>query len=58
MKVLKKIFSYFKESKDELLKVVWPTRKHVIEVTTVVVILVVVMGLNPEADMTTSTARS
>ena len=43
-KGIKKAFSYFKESKDELTKVVWPTRKHVINITIVVIILVIVVG--------------
>lgn len=38
---MKKFLSYFKESKDELLKVVWPTRKQVTEITIAVLILVV-----------------
>ncbi len=43
-KRIKKIFSYFKESKDELTKVVWPTRKHVINITITVIVLVLVVG--------------
>ena len=44
MKFLKKAFNYFKESKEELTKVVWPTRKRVIEFTIAVIILVVMIG--------------
>lgn len=44
-KILRKIFSYFKESKDELGKVVWPTRTRVIEMTVTVVILVIIVGI-------------
>lgn len=45
MKLIKKILSYFKESKDELTKVVWPTRKHVINITIAVLVLVAVVGV-------------
>lgn len=44
-KVLNKIISYFKESRDELKKVVWPTRQHVIEITVAVLILVAFMSV-------------
>ncbi len=44
-KAFKKIFSYFGESRDELTKVVWPTRKHVINITIAVIILVLVVGV-------------
>ncbi|MDD5693020.1 MAG: preprotein translocase subunit SecE [Patescibacteria group bacterium] len=44
MKFLKKAINYFKESKEELTKVVWPTRNRVIEFTIAVIILVVVVG--------------
>jgi len=44
MKFIKKAFNYFKESREELTKVVWPTRKRVIEFTIAVIILVVVIG--------------
>lgn len=40
-----KIISYFKESWTELSKVVWPTRKQVIEMTLAVIILAAVVGL-------------
>jgi preprotein translocase subunit SecE len=36
-----KVLNYFKESREELKKVVWPTRKEVIEMTLAVVIIVV-----------------
>ena len=41
---MKKFFSFFKESKDELMKVVWPTRKQTIEMTIAVVIIVIVIS--------------
>ena len=44
MKFIKKTFNYFKESREELTKVVWPTRTRVIEFTIAVIILVVVVG--------------
>jgi preprotein translocase subunit SecE len=43
-KTFKKIFSYFAESKDELRKVVWPTRNRVVTMTVTVVILVLVVS--------------
>jgi preprotein translocase subunit SecE len=45
MKVLNKIIGYFKESWVELSKVVWPTRKQLIEMTVAVIILALVIGL-------------
>lgn len=39
-----KFINYLKESREELKKVVWPTRKDVIEMTLAVVILVVFVG--------------
>lgn len=39
-----KFITYLKESREELKKVVWPTRKEVIEMTMAVVILVVFVG--------------
>lgn len=44
-KILKKIISYFIESKDELKKVVWPKRQRVIEMTVTVIVLVVVVAI-------------
>ena len=44
-KVFGKIVSYFRESLVELSKVVWPTRKQVIEMTLAVIVLAVVIGL-------------
>jgi preprotein translocase subunit SecE len=43
-KIFGKIFSYFKESKGELVKVVWPTRKQVLQITIAVSIISVVVG--------------
>jgi preprotein translocase subunit SecE len=43
-KVLKAIFNYFKESKEELSKVTWPTRKQTIEMTIVVIVVVLLVG--------------
>jgi preprotein translocase subunit SecE len=43
-KIVSKIISYFKESREELKKVVWPTRQQVIEMTLAVVVLVVFIG--------------
>jgi preprotein translocase subunit SecE len=45
MKFFKKAFNYFKESREELTKVVWPTRKHVAEITLVVIILVIIVSI-------------
>lgn len=42
--MFKKIINYFKESKEELGKVVWPTRKQTIEMAIAVVIIVVIVG--------------
>lgn len=42
---MKKILSYFKESFNELKKVVWPTRKQTIEITVVVIIVTMIIGL-------------
>lgn len=39
-----KFVSYLKESRDELKKTVWPTRKEVIEMTSAVVIIVIFIG--------------
>lgn len=41
---MKNILKFFKESKDELLKVVWPTRKQTVEMTVAVLIIVVFVG--------------
>lgn len=41
---MKKIFQFFKESYQELSKVVWPTRKETIEMTVAVLIITVVIG--------------
>lgn len=42
---MKKIFQFFVDSKNELFKVVWPTRQGTIEMTLAVVIIVVILGL-------------
>jgi preprotein translocase subunit SecE len=44
MKALRNFFNYFKESREELAKVVWPTRKHVVNITIAVIVLVVIVG--------------
>jgi preprotein translocase subunit SecE len=41
---MKKIINYFKESWSELSKVVWPTRKQVIEMTLAVVVLTILVS--------------
>jgi preprotein translocase subunit SecE len=43
--MFKKIINYFKESKEELSKVVWPTRKQTLEMAIAVVIIVIVVGI-------------
>ena len=40
-----KIISYIKESKDELKKVVWPSRKETIKYTLLVIGISVVMAI-------------
>lgn len=42
---MKKFFKFFVESKEELTKVVWPTRKETIEMTVAVVIIVLFVGV-------------
>lgn len=42
---MKKILSYFKESFEELKKVVWPTKKQTIEITIVVIVVSLVIGV-------------
>jgi preprotein translocase subunit SecE len=37
--------NFFRETYDELTKVVWPSRQEIIRLTTVVIILSVIMGL-------------
>jgi preprotein translocase subunit SecE len=44
-KFMKKILSYFKDSFEELKKVVWPTRKQTIEITIVVIVITVIIGV-------------
>ncbi len=41
---MKKILNYFKESFNELKKVVWPTRKQTIEITIVVIVISIIIG--------------
>lgn len=43
-KALKGFFNYFKESKEELSKVTWPTRKQTIEMTIAVIVVVLIVG--------------
>jgi len=45
MKRIKKAFSYFIESKNELLKVVWPDRRTTLNMTLAVIIVSVVVAL-------------
>lgn len=40
-----KVIDFFKEVKDELSKVVWPSRGQTIQLTVVVIIVTVVVGL-------------
>ena len=42
---MRKFFKFLKESKEELTKVVWPTRKQTIEFTIAVIIIVVFVGV-------------
>jgi preprotein translocase subunit SecE len=44
-KILGKVLNYFKESWQELSKVVWPTRKQVIEITIAVLIISAVVSV-------------
>lgn len=39
MNLFTRIVSYFKESKDELKKVAWPTRKEVVRNTILVIVI-------------------
>jgi preprotein translocase subunit SecE len=41
---MKNPLSFLKESKDELTKVVWPTRKQTIEMTIVVIVVVLIVS--------------
>ena len=41
---MKKAFKYFIESKNELLKVVWPSRKATLNMTVAVIIIAVVVS--------------
>lgn len=42
--MIKKFFNFLKESKDELLKVVWPTRKQAIEMMIIVIAVVLIVS--------------
>ncbi|MDY0304095.1 MAG: preprotein translocase subunit SecE [Sphaerochaeta sp.] len=42
---MKKLFKYFKESRQELKKVVWPSREAVISSTKVVIISTVLVAI-------------
>jgi preprotein translocase subunit SecE len=42
---MNKILKFFKESKDELAKVVWPSKKKTIEMSIAVIIVVIFVGL-------------
>lgn len=42
--IFKAIWSYFKESAQELSKVTWPTKKQTIEMAIAVIVVVVLVG--------------
>ena len=42
---MKKIIQFFKESKEELQKVTWPTRDEVTSFTGVVIVTIVVLSI-------------
>ncbi len=42
---MKKIFNYFIESKNELLKVVWPDRKTTVNMTIAVAIISIIVAV-------------
>jgi preprotein translocase subunit SecE len=42
--MIKKILNYFKESWEELSKVIWPTKKQTLEMTIAVLVLVAILG--------------
>jgi preprotein translocase subunit SecE len=42
---MNKIIKFFKESKEELTKVVWPSKKKTIEMTIAVIIVVTFVGI-------------
>ncbi len=39
MNIIQKIIQYFKESKQELKKVVWPSKKEIINLTLLVILI-------------------
>jgi len=41
-KIYQKLISFFKESKSELLKVVWPSKKEVIRKTVLVIVSIAI----------------
>lgn len=41
---MKKIFNYFKESKNELAKVIWPTKKETINMSISVAVISVIVA--------------
>ena len=42
--IFRRVFGYFKELKNELKKVVWPSKKKVFNATMIVIVTVVVMS--------------
>lgn len=45
MEPMRKVFSFFKEARAELAKVVWPTRRRTLKLTAVVVVVTVLFGV-------------
>jgi preprotein translocase subunit SecE len=43
--MLNKIINYFKESKEELTKVIWPTKKQTIEMAIAVIVIVIIVSI-------------
>ena len=41
----KRIWAYFKETRTEIRKVVWPTRKETTQTTLIVVVMVILVGI-------------
>lgn len=42
--IFRRVFGYFKELKNELKKVVWPSKKKVFNATMIVIVTVIVMS--------------
>ncbi|MCX6806947.1 MAG: preprotein translocase subunit SecE [Candidatus Berkelbacteria bacterium] len=42
MRAFTKLISYLKESRDELSKVVWPSRKEVIQYSTIIILSILI----------------